>query len=69
MLATIDLHVHESCMRVAVRVLHSCAFIIIVVSMSVVLVVNMLFTTAIVQACCDIFFRVCCTIIHMQLGC
>ena len=23
----IDLHVHESCMRVAVRVLHSCAFI------------------------------------------
>ena len=29
MLATIDLHVHESCMRVAVRVLHSCAFIII----------------------------------------
>ena len=27
MLATIDLHVHESCMRVAVRVLHSCAFI------------------------------------------
>ena len=25
----IDLHVHESCMRVAVRVLHSCAFIII----------------------------------------
>ena len=32
MLATIDLHVHdddhESCMRVAVRVLHSCAFII-----------------------------------------
>ena len=26
----IDLHVHESCMRVAVRVLHSCAFIIIV---------------------------------------
>ena len=28
MLATTDLHVHESCMRVAVRVLHSCAFII-----------------------------------------
>ena len=28
MLATIDLHVHESCMRVAVKVLHSCAFII-----------------------------------------
>ena len=27
MLATIDLHVHELCMRVAVRVLHSCAFI------------------------------------------
>ena len=27
MLATIDLHVYESCMRVAVRVLHSCAFI------------------------------------------
>ena len=27
MLATTDLHVHESCMRVAVRVLHSCAFI------------------------------------------
>ena len=27
MLATIGLHVHESCMRVAVRVLHSCAFI------------------------------------------
>ena len=27
MLATIDLHVHESCMHVAVRVLHSCAFI------------------------------------------
>ena len=27
MLATIDVHVHESCMRVAVRVLHSCAFI------------------------------------------
>ena len=26
----IDLHVHESCMRVAVRVLHSCAFIIII---------------------------------------
>ena len=25
----IDLHVHESCMRVAVRVLHSCAFIIL----------------------------------------
>ena len=24
----IDLHVHESCMYVAVRVLHSCAFII-----------------------------------------
>ena len=29
MLATIDLHVHELCMRVAVRVLHSCAFILI----------------------------------------
>ena len=27
MLAIIDLHVHGSCMRVAVRVLHSCAFI------------------------------------------
>ena len=27
MLATIDLHVHELCMCVAVRVLHSCAFI------------------------------------------
>ena len=24
-----DLHVHESCMRVAVRVLHSCAFILL----------------------------------------
>ena len=29
MLAIIDLHVHESCMHVAVRVLHSCAFIIL----------------------------------------
>ena len=25
----IDLHVHESCMRVAVRVLHPCAFILV----------------------------------------
>ena len=32
MLATIiDVYVHESCMRVAVRVLHSCAFISIVI--------------------------------------
>ena len=27
----IDLHVHESCMRVAVRVLHSCAFIVVMI--------------------------------------